>query len=158
MIPRGANWELRLKDLENDAERVLVSDVKSEVVPYPAMRPDGMKVAFSVEENQRPSIYLAETSPDATGKSEKLCENCGTPYDWSPDGTKILYIPYHQPRPWPVYLLPVDNRQKIELLRHPKYDLFGARFSPDGCWISFQATQGVSTSTRPFCGGDSKRK
>jgi len=143
MIPQRTKWEVRFKDLENNAERTLVSDVQSVVVPHAVLRPDGMKVAFSAEENQKPSIYIIDTAPEETGRVERICENCGTPYDWSHDGTKILYVPYEQAKPWPVWMVRLDTRRKTELLRSETQDLFGAQFSPDDRWISFQSSASI---------------
>jgi len=144
MIPNAANWDLRLKDLESGADRVLVSDVSSKIVPYPAMRPDNLKVAFPVEENGKPSIFLVDTASDVARKSpERLCEGCGTPFGWSPDGAKLLYFPPNWPGPSPICLLQVETRLKAEVVKHSKYNLVGAQFSPDGRWISFQGSAGM---------------
>lgn len=144
MVPNGASWELRLKELDKDSERVLVAELSSKTVPYPAMRPDGLKVAFSAEENGQQSIFLVDTASDLARKScERICEGCGTPLGWSPDGANLLYYPYDRPAPEPICLLQVETREKIDVAKHPEYSLLGAQFSPDGQWIS---CQGVNES------------
>jgi Tol biopolymer transport system component len=140
MIPHGDTWELRLKDLESDTERVLVPAVKSETVPRPVMHPDGTKVAFPGEENGMVLIYIVDCASGTSSTSlEKICEDCGVPSDWSPDGLQLLCLPYKSPEPWAIYSLRVDSREKRQVVRHDRYSLLGSQFSRDGRWISFQA-------------------
>ena len=89
MIPQGATWELRLKDLENDTERVLVPDVKSEDRSPSRNAPrrnEGRLLRGRKSETVDLCRRHAPLTPAANG--ERICEDCGTPYDWSQDGTK----------------------------------------------------------------------
>jgi Tol biopolymer transport system component len=148
MIPRGGDtWELRLKDLEEGTEQVLVPEVKSEPVPRPVMHPDGTKIAFPWEENRKSSIYVIDATLGTSSTSlERVCEGCGVPSGWSPDGLQLLYLPYKSPPPLAIYSLRVDSREKRQLVRHDRYSLFGSQFSPDGRWISFQARKTITAS------------
>jgi WD40-like Beta Propeller Repeat len=66
------------------------------------------------------------------------------PWDWSPDGRKILYLlgEGRDNRPQSrlaLGLLDITTRKKTDYLEHPEYNLSRARFAPDGRWISFMA-------------------
>ena len=71
---------------------------------------------------------------------DKICDNCGGPYDWSPDSRKILSA---LTRPGSTRYLRLFNLPSGEwnvLVEHPKDLLAGARLSPDGQWVSFVET------------------
>jgi Tol biopolymer transport system component len=88
-------------------------------------------------ENQTIHIVSCES-----GIVEKVFENCGRPFDWSLDKTKILYCDLGK-RPLAISLLELNTGRKTVLLQHPKNNLLAARVSPDGHWISF------TVSSRP---------
>ena len=106
---------------------------------------DGTRVAYLVAENSRLAIHEVATSG---GMPQKICDDCGRPWDWSPDGRKLLYaIPEGSRQPGMVLgLLNTTTREKTVYLEHPDYTLARARFSPDGRWVSFGAvsTAGVN--------------
>jgi Tol biopolymer transport system component len=63
---------------------------------------------------------------------------------WSPDGTQILYW-------WgePVRYSTIDlaTRQKRDVIRHPKYNIHNAQYSPDGRWLSFNIPKETGISS-----------
>jgi Tol biopolymer transport system component len=72
---------------------------------------------------------------------QRVCEDCGRPWDWSPDGSKLLYLieeGVRQPG-LAAGVVDVATREKTVYLEHPSYSLARARFSPDGRWVSFTA-------------------
>ena len=139
---RSGNPDVWMKDLVSGRETALtVTPVHKEQAEITA---DGTRVAYLVFENSRLAIYELPTSG---GVPQKICDDCGRPWDWSPDGSKLLYgIPEGVRQPGLVLgLLNATTREKTVYLEHPDYTLARARFSPDGRWVSFMAlsTAGV---------------
>jgi Tol biopolymer transport system component len=98
--------------------------------PYEAaLSHDGSNIVFSTPE--RRLLYLGAT---AGGYPQKICDDCGIPQDFSPDGKLILYVPGSFRS---INSLDAATGAKTVLFRHPSWSLFGARFSPDGRWIAF---------------------
>src|SRR5206468_1200549 len=80
------------------------------------------------------------------GIPEKICESCIRPWDWSPDGKKMLYLllegrDNRSEARIGLGVLDVSTRKKADYLESPRYDLARPRFSPDGRWISFSAAE-----------------
>ena len=91
-------------------------------------------------ENVKQVIY---TVPAQGGKSERICDNCGLPTDWSPDGGRLLFEPGSTIST--IYLFNLHSREKSEIAKDPGHSLRGARFSPDGRWIAFHSENGPLT-------------
>ena len=132
----GRSPKLWLKDLQNDRERLLVSDSSN---VFSQITPDGSKVVFIKTENQKPVVYVTSTSG---GESERVCQQCGTPNGWSYDGKRFLTEVLASRS---VVLVDVASGEKTEILKHPKYGLSRGRFSPDDRWVSFHS---ITASTR----------
>src|SRR5262249_17558451 len=99
---------------------------------HPLITADASKVAFvSRESRNKPVIQVLSLGK---GVAERLCDDCGLPLDWSPDGRRTLYYSGN-----PIYYSAIDivTRQRVEVIRHPKYNIHRARFSPDGNWLAF---------------------
>ena len=133
---RSGHLDVWMKDLVSGRETALTATaVHKEQAEITA---DGTRVAYLVFENSRWAIYELATSG---GVPQKICDDCGRPWDWSPDGSKLLYaIPEGSRQPGMVLgLLNTTTREKTVYLEHPDYTLARARFSPDGRWVSFGA-------------------
>src|SRR5262249_51915390 len=114
---------------------------------YPAIAPDGSKAAYWIFTDEKAGIYTIDTGG---GVPEKVCDDCGAPWDWSADGKQILYYWANRRR---LGLLEVATGQKTELLKHPKHILATPRLSPDQRWISFIERTGANrarVSVAPF--------
>lgn len=134
---RSGNPDVWMKDLSTGKETALTATPALE--EQPEITADGTRVSYMVDEGRKASIYLIDVN---RGVPEKICDDCIRPWDWSPDGTKLLYlIPEGRAgRPQAglaLGLLDAATRQKSQYLEHSKYGLARARFSPDGRWISF---------------------
>ena len=74
------------------------------------------------------------------GISEKVCEECGRPTGWSPDGRYLILqrgVFGHAT----FGLMDLASRRQIDFLAHPEWQLFRAHFSPDGRWVTFHGAQ-----------------
>ncbi len=127
---RSGNLDIWLKDLETGQESALTSTPADEYRPL--LSRDGSRVAYYSFAKPQGAIYLRALG---IAGPETLCEGCYSLNDWSPDGRKILYM--LDGRPLGVVMLDLASRQKTEFLKHAKYSLGDARFSPDGRWICF---------------------
>jgi dipeptidyl aminopeptidase/acylaminoacyl peptidase len=76
-----------------------------------------------------------------------VCQDCGGPTDWSPDQRYLLY----EPGATIAFVgrLDLATSEWVEWIRHPRYSLRSARYSPDGKWIAFQA-ETATTERRIF--------
>ena len=85
--------------------------------------------------------------PADGGVPERICDDCGRPWDWSPDGTKILFLIEEGRRSRQVALgvFDVATGQKTDYVVSADYSVARARFSPDGRWISFTAINAAGT-------------
>jgi Tol biopolymer transport system component len=127
------------KDLGSGVERQLTLTTTTET--WCSMNPDGSKVAYEIYENNKPIIYVM---PASGGGAEKVCEDCGAPWNWSSDGKSFLYrIPG---RKWGVGLFCLATAERTEPLKHSKYNLLGAQFSPNDRWIALEADIGPGRS------------
>jgi serine/threonine protein kinase/dipeptidyl aminopeptidase/acylaminoacyl peptidase len=133
---RAGNADVWIKDLVSGAEKALTATPAHK--EQPEITADGTRVAYLVFENSRWVIHEIATSG---GVPQRLCQDCGRPWDWSPDGRKLLYlIPEGVRQPGLVVgMVDVATRDKAVYLEHPNYSLARARFSPDGRWVSFTA-------------------
>ena len=134
---RAGNPDVWMKDLVSGRETALTATPSRE--EQPEISPAGTRVCYFVSEGAKFPIYAIATDG---GVPEKMCDDCGRPWDWSPDGRTILYL-IHGPAASDLPelgLFDTATRQKTDYLKHRDYTLARARFSPDGSWISFVAT------------------
>ena len=142
---RSGNPDVWMKNLTTNQETALTVTPGSE--EQPEITGDGTRVCYMVAEGPKFAIYGVSANGDVP---ERLCADCGRPWDWSPDGSKILYLVAegrgNQTRsPMSLAFFDIATRQKTAYLEHPQYNLARARFSPDGRWISAVAFTGRSS-------------
>jgi WD40-like Beta Propeller Repeat len=140
---RSGNFDIRVKDLSIGQETAVTSSPADEA--HPVFSADGSKLAHDIWPEFRDQ-NIRVVSLGARAKEslrDNLCaDDCFLPYDWSPDGTKLLYWSRDQKK---IGLMEVVSRHRSVLLEHPEYALLRAYFSPDQEWIAFIAlsTPGV---------------
>jgi Tol biopolymer transport system component len=100
---------------------------------YPRIDSSGTRVAFI--EDQVVSLV-----PAAGGESTSACSDCGRPWDWSPDGSRILYVAAGSPSAIGEWTISTGTKRVV--LKHERDDLANAQFSSDGRWIGFHAIRG----------------
>jgi Tol biopolymer transport system component/DNA-binding winged helix-turn-helix (wHTH) protein len=99
---------------------------------YPLIDSSGARVAFSMYENDKRSVYVSTPG----GVPEMVCEGCLRATDWSSDEKSLLTF---WGAPYQVDILDVASHQHVPLLKNTGYQLLYARFSPDNRWVSFTA-------------------
>jgi eukaryotic-like serine/threonine-protein kinase len=132
---RSGNAKIWLRDMESGKETALTATPWDESHPY--ITADGSKVLYQSLERPNPPIYVLSIGK---GVAEKFCDDCGLPMAWSPDGRRIFF---HQRETtigvW--HSIDVVTRQRMDVIRHEKYNLHSLRLSPDGNWLAFHVPQ-----------------
>ena len=138
----GSGHEVWFFDLLSGARQKLGWD-DARTYSHALISPDGRWAAYRVGDPSFQPIYL---QPVTGGPAQRICDNCGTPSDFTTGGRHIFYVTGG--RPAIIGILDVASGQHSDLLKHPSYDLYGARArlnsSGDG-WVAFYADNGVRT-------------
>ena len=139
---RAGQFDIVLKNLKTGQETILTQTPADE---YPAISPDGSKVAYSHRENGKTPIFGVAANG---GAPEQWCDDCGDVEQWAPGGGEILFVTADDPSG--VGLLKVGGSPNRNWLRHPGYGLFNARLSADGRWVSFNGRPNRLAPARIF--------
>jgi Tol biopolymer transport system component len=99
---------------------------------------DGARLAVTRGSLERPGTDLVSTA--GRSPASPLCDDC-VPGDWSPDGTKLVV---QRGQPSRLVVRDLASGRDVELARHPTWNLFQPRFSPDGRWVVFHTTNSPS--------------
>jgi Tol biopolymer transport system component len=129
---RSGARQIWIRDLGGSKESSLSIGVEEKSAPV--ISPDGSLVAYSIIENGKPSIYVIPTDNTRPGGATRVCANCGTPSDWIPGLSGILYT---SGAPQSVYRLNLATGISTLILRNPTFNLDQPHISPDGRWIAF---------------------
>jgi Tol biopolymer transport system component len=108
---------------------------------FSVLAPDGSRYAYGEGPNDQLNVYMKSLHWWSFWSST-LCENCGMPRQFSPDGKKLLLWadspPIHH-----FDVLDLATR-KVNRIVWAAGDLKDPRFSPDGRWIGFVAAVGTN--------------
>lgn len=99
----------------------------------PVLSQDGTKVVYAGASQSTVDLFLL---PFAGGVPKKICEGWGYPFDWTPDGEKILYCALRPKPPHLRWVRPATGEQGVAL-QHPRSEIWKGFLSPDGRWIAF---------------------
>lgn len=126
-------------DTETGEKRAVTQDASA--VSSAVLSPDASSVAYDAGRDDSRSVWV---SPRRGGLARKLCEDCGTPRAWLPDG-KTLVLENGVPRR--IEQITLDEPKPRTLVARTGYDLSAPDISPDGKWIAFGADQPGSSET-----------
>lgn len=101
----------------------------------PTISADGSTLVYVGED--RSKNYLLKIGPGDRGKPPirlKLADGFGMFYDLSSDGNRLFYAVKTNDR-WGVNVLNFGSGQDYALFRHPQYEAFHTRPSPDDRWL-----------------------
>lgn len=114
------------------------------VIDY-AVSPDSRNIAYSVDLSGAGGEASALRLIERDGRNDKLildcpAAECSAPV-WSPDGQRLIY----ERRPWQdgllgtprLYWLDPSGGETLPLIEGDETPGYGARFSPDGAWLSY---------------------
>jgi eukaryotic-like serine/threonine-protein kinase len=126
---RTGNTDVWVKDLSSDREMALTATPVNE--DFPKVTLDGRKVAYATA-NQEGLPFYVDVVPAGGGVPERVCDDCGTLWDWSSDGRRILFGEGAVR-----FVGPIDTAaaRKADFLKHPRYSLVKPHLSPDDKWI-----------------------
>ena len=104
---------------------------------YPAVSPDGTKIAFSSNRDGNPEIYVM----NANGTNQTRLTNTGasdyTPA-WSPDGTKIAFASFGSD--YDIWVMDANGANPVNLTNHPSQDM-NPSWQPGGSKIAFDTNR-----------------
>jgi len=106
---------------------------------FSVLAPDGSSYAYGEGTKEQLNVYVKSLSWWSFWSST-LCESCGMPRQFSPDGKKLL-LWADSPPIQHLDILDVATR-KVNRIVWAAEDLKDPRLSPDGRWISFVAAVG----------------
>lgn len=134
----NGNMHIWIKDLKTGAEVPLTSTPFNEL-PW-LLNADGSLLVYCVfgapQSFPDKGCFIRPTSG---GVAHRFCEDCPVSgiLDWFDRDRKVLYKKGITAET-EFDLRDIDSGRETVLLRHPKYNVTAARFSPDGRWMSFQ--------------------
>jgi len=120
-----------IRELETGKEAPMTAG-STMVQRFSVISGSGSRVSFSTYEKEKRFVYVSTPG----GVPEKVCEGCIRATDWSRDEKAILVFVGN---PSQVNFLDVASHQQTVMLKHARYSLVDARFSPDDRWVSFTA-------------------
>lgn len=129
----GDRYSLFLKDEE---QRKDGSGQKLRDGFYSVLARNGARYAYGEGVKEQLNVYL-KSRHWWSFWSTKLCESCGMPRQFSPDGNKLL-LWFDSPAQQRIDILDLASRKTIPLASATK-QLMAPTFSPDGRWVMFVA-------------------
>jgi Tol biopolymer transport system component len=122
--------------------------------------PDGERLVFNTSRNGLMDLYQ---KAGASGVEQKLLENGFSkfPQSWSPDGKLLAYLSVSASQGQDVFILPMEaNAEPYPFVATSFNEGVGARFSPDGRWLSYTSDesgrQEIYVKPFPDTGGRSR--
>jgi Tol biopolymer transport system component len=131
---RTKSPEVWLRDLPTGRERQLTFDGAD----FARLNPDGSSVAI----HRLAPVNTVEIRSFRDGAATRICQNCLVA-DWSADGATVII---QRGNPAALFAVDVATGGERRLASHPDWNLFRARFSPDGRWVVFHTAN--STDVR----------
>jgi Tol biopolymer transport system component len=166
-----AKMEFWMTDLTGGNHRQLTDDDHARFTPQWSR--DGRTLAYGWSERpgtgksrQALAIRSMDSQEEQLISTPQLVAGwAAAPYDWSLDGRSILassvvpHPPVHSLTLWPLAAAPRAETALTTLAYDPHYDLWQARYSPDGKWICFVASEreitgGNTIFVMPSSGGE----
>ena len=126
---RWGRRDIWTKNLTTGEEENVSNDREEQRAPL--LSPEGDRIAYMVREGEKSVIYAR---PFGGGAGHTLCDDCGAPRYWTPDGRFILYDRHPG-----VYVLELSTKRTSLIAGSDDTPVHHAAVSPDGRWIAFRA-------------------
>ncbi len=143
----NGRWELWQKSLVDGREGPVITDDYSRTFPQWSF--DGTQLAYNrANTNENKSELMVWSSQSHS--EEPLTSTSAGIYDWSPDGKWLLVSKAGGDSRAEIWMLPLASAPHADtagrkIASDPKYDLWQAKFSPNGRWIAFNAVANLPT-------------
>jgi len=130
IAPEGSSQlQVRLRDLSSGKDTAIANFEHIENRSlfsrmHPQISHDGALVAYTA--NDKSDIYIARLGGDSPSK---LADAKGIVWDWSSDSNRLLFTAAQD---WRLHQLDVSSGRQSLFLQKAGYDLFQAKFAPDG--------------------------
>jgi serine/threonine protein kinase/Tol biopolymer transport system component len=132
---RTGNADVFLRNRATGAEESLTRTPETE--HSVKIRSDGAIVAYDRDLGGVRPVFVAGIEDRS---ERRVCDDCGTLWSWSTDGTRLLYAP-RGVRPWKLAVLDLTTGAQRIVLEDPAHDIYQGQFSPDGRRIAFNAVR-----------------
>ena len=136
------NDDLWLIDVARGIPRRFVSDPASDT--YPLWSPDGARLAFGSSRRHGSVVHDLFVKPiSGTGSETVLLESAENKnsLDWSRDRRFIVYAVLSAKTGADLWVLPLEKSAKPFAFTQAPGDEIGAKFSPDGHWMTYQSNE-----------------
>jgi serine/threonine protein kinase len=141
MFPPGGlvnNDDIWIMPFDGGAPARLTSDPAVETSPI--WSPDDTRVAFASNRGGQWALY--EQRIDASEARRILpADKPLVLFDWSPDGRFIMYALQSREAVGEVWVTPASGGVAPTCILQNRFPVSGAKFSPDGRWISYVSTE-----------------
>jgi len=125
-----------MRDLVSETETAVTASPSDK--RFPKTNWDGSEVLHNEGSNVR-TIFLTSIKH---GGVQRICEDCGVLLDWSSDGQNLALMGRRD-----TLFLNILSKESGTLLKHSKYQLAHASFSPDRRWIAFVVRNGLARTS-----------
>lgn len=134
---RAGDGKLNLWGINPDGTHAVQITTTFHAALYPAVSPDGSRIAFSSADSGTWYIYLIDS--DGKHLSQFTDFSSAVP-DWSLDGARLVFNSDHdnEPKDTPdLWAMDIDGTNLTELVDNPPVADFNAQWSPDGKSLLF---------------------
>ncbi len=129
---RSAGRNGWIKDLRSGRVTAILPELREgQRLHIPRISGDGSKVAYIAYTGSKVGLFVADTN-DLVARL--LCEDCGSPGAWFPDGRRLLlyFLPGGYTR---IEALDIDSGERTLVVQY-SLNLIQPHFSPDGRWLA----------------------
>ena len=121
-----------IKDLRSGRVTAILPELREgHRLNIPRITRDGSKVAYIAYTGSKVGLFVADTN-DLVARL--LCEDCGSPAAWFPDGRRLLlyFLPGGYTR---IEALDINSAERTLVVQY-SLNLIQPHFSPDGRWLA----------------------
>ena len=134
MGPYGPTVQVFVMNADGTGLR-LVSDGETDSV-FPALSPDGTKVAYSVQEAQNLDLVVTDIESGETTRLTETPDVVEMQPAWSPDGSRIAFMS-NRDGTFDIFVMKADGTDVRPLVQLPDSDERMGSWSPDGQRLVF---------------------
>ena len=113
---------------------------------FPSFSPDGTRIAFSSIGQNGLNANLFVMNSDGSNVQQLTTNNADTQAEWSPDGTKFVFMSVRTGRQQ-IFTMNADGTNQTNVSNNPMFDDARPSWSPDGTKIAFHRR--ATTGTQP---------